>query len=293
MDIGIGLPNAIQDVDGDSLVEFARRADRRGFSTLGTIDRIVYPNYEPLLALAAAAAVTERIKLGTTILITPYRPNATLLAKEALTLDHMSGGRLVLGVGIGARTDDYEVSGLPTEGRGATLDRQLDQMKRVWEGEVTGFAGPVGPPAVRPGGPEVLVGGTVDAAFERAAKHGAGWILGGGGPDLFAQMAAKVEAAWQHAGRDGKPRKAQLAFFALGPHAQADIDGSIRDYYAWLGEFAAGIAGSVATSEEMVRSYLRAYEGAGCDELILFPSSKDPAQVDLLADAVGLGGSAQ
>jgi len=289
MDVGIGLPNAIQDVDGDSLVEFARRADRRGFSTLGTIDRIVYPNYEPLLALAAAAAVTERIKLGTTILITPYRPNATLLAKEALTLDHMSGGRLVLGVGIGARTDDYEVSGLPTEGRGATLDRQLDQMKRVWEGDVTGYAGPVGPPAVRPGGPEVLVGGTVDAAFERAAKYGAGWILGGGGPDLFAQMAAKVEDAWQRAGRDGKPRKAQLARFALGPNAQSDVE-NVKHYYAWLGEYGDQIASSVASSEAMVQEHVQAFEGAGCDELILFPSSKDPAQVDLLADAVGLGG---
>lgn len=289
MDIGIGLPNAIQDVDGDSLVEFARRADRRGFSTLGTIDRIVYPNYEPLLALAGAAAVTERIKLGTTILISPYRPNATLLAKEALTLDHMSGGRLVLGVGIGARADDYELSGIPTEGRGATLDRQLEQMKRVWDGEVTGYAGPVGPRAVRPGGPEVLVGGSVDAAFERAAKYGNGWIMGGGAADQFAEMAAKVEEAWQRAGRDGKPHKASLAYFALGPNAQSNVE-NVKHYYAWLGEYGDQIAGSVASSEEMVQGYVQAFESAGCDELILFPSSKDPAQVDLLADAVGLGG---
>jgi len=73
----------------------------------------VYPNFEPLLTLAAAATVTERIKLGTTVLLAPLRPNATMLAKQALTLDDMSGGRLVLGLGIGARDDDYEISGLP------------------------------------------------------------------------------------------------------------------------------------------------------------------------------------
>ena len=289
MDIGIGSPNAVPDVDRDSLVEFARRADRRGFSTLGTIDRIVYPNYEPLLVLAAAAVVTERIKLGTTISITPCRPNATLLAKQALTLDDMSAGRLVLGVGIGARDDDYEASGLSMKGRGATLERQLDQMKRVWDGEVTGHAGPVGPPPVRPGGPEVLVGGSVDAAAERAAKYGSGWIMGGGAPEQFGEFAPKVDEAWRRAGRDGKPHKASLAYFALGPDAQSDIEHSVKHYYAWLGEYGDQIAASVASSEDMVQNYLQAFESVGCDELILFPASKDPAQVDLLADAAGLG----
>jgi alkanesulfonate monooxygenase SsuD/methylene tetrahydromethanopterin reductase-like flavin-dependent oxidoreductase (luciferase family) len=289
MDIGIGLPNAVPGVDRGSLLEFARRADQRGFSALGTIDRVVYPNYEPLLALAAAATVTERIKLETAILIAPYRPNATLLAKEALTLDDMSGGRLVLGMGLGARDDDYEASGLSPKGRGATFDRQLEQMRRVWDGEVTGYAGPVGPPPVRPGGPEVLVAGSVDAAAERAAKYGAGWIQGAVGPDQFAQFAPKVDEAWERAGRDGKPHKSSLAYFALGPNAQRDMENSIKHYYAWLGEYADQIAASVATSEEVVQSYVQAFENAGCDELMLFGSSKDPAQVDLLADAVGLG----
>jgi alkanesulfonate monooxygenase SsuD/methylene tetrahydromethanopterin reductase-like flavin-dependent oxidoreductase (luciferase family) len=289
MDIGIGLPNAVPGVDRDSLLEFARRADQRGFSTLGSIDRVVYPNWEPLLALAAAATVTERIKLGTTILITPYRPNATLLAKEALTLDDMSGGRLVLGVGIGAREDDYEAGGLPTKGRGAIFDRQLEQMKRVWNGEVTGYAGPVGPPPVRPGGPEVWVGGSVDATAERAAKYGTGWIQGAVGPEQFAAFAPKVEEAWRRAGHKGKPHKASLAYFALGPNAQRDIEHGTKHYYAWLGEIADQIAGSVATSAEMVQGYLEGFENAGCDEVVMIPASKDPGQVDLLADAAGLG----
>src|SRR4051812_6310831 len=172
MEIGIGLPNAVPGVDGKSLVEFARRADQRGFSSLGTIDRIVYSNYDPLLALAAVAPATERIRLATTILITPYRPNAALLAKQALTLDHLSGGRFTLGVGIGARDDDYTASDIPPKNRGAVLERQLQKLRQVWDGEEFGFAGPIGPPPVRPGGPRLLVGGNVEAALDRAARYG-------------------------------------------------------------------------------------------------------------------------
>src|SRR3954449_9922231 len=112
MDVGIGLPATIPGVEGDALLEWARRAEARGFSSLGTIDRVVYGNYEPLIALAAAAAVTERIRLATTILIAPVRANGALLAKQAATVDHLSNGRLVFGVAVGGREDDFEASGV-------------------------------------------------------------------------------------------------------------------------------------------------------------------------------------
>lgn len=97
MDVGIGLPNAVPGTTGRQLGEWARRAEEAGFSTLGTIDRVTYPNLEPLIALAAAAAVTERIKLATTILIAPYRVNAALVAKAggfgAADLERPHGAR--------------------------------------------------------------------------------------------------------------------------------------------------------------------------------------------------------
>src|SRR3954462_4134091 len=133
MEVGIGLPNAVQGVDRAGIVEWAIRAERLGFSTLGTIDRVVYGNYESLISLAAAAAVTERIRLMTDILIAPLRP-ATLLAKQAATIDQISNGRLTLGLAVGGRPDDYEAAGVDFHSRGKIFDAQLEQMGRVWRG---------------------------------------------------------------------------------------------------------------------------------------------------------------
>src|SRR3954453_17931540 len=126
MDVAIGLPATIPGVEGDQVLEWARRAEARDFSSLGTIDRVVYRNYEPLLALAAAAAVTERIRLATTVLLAPLRLNAALLAKQAATVDHLSNGRLVLGVAVGGREDDYEASGADFHTRGKRFDEMLE-----------------------------------------------------------------------------------------------------------------------------------------------------------------------
>src|SRR5680860_600912 len=118
MKVGIGLPNAVPGTSAEQLLGFARRADEQDFSTLGTIDRVLYGNYEPLAALAAAA-VTERIGLMTSVMLGPLRTNAVQTAKQALSVNEISGGRLTLGVGLGAREDDFEISGVDRKGKGA------------------------------------------------------------------------------------------------------------------------------------------------------------------------------
>jgi alkanesulfonate monooxygenase SsuD/methylene tetrahydromethanopterin reductase-like flavin-dependent oxidoreductase (luciferase family) len=276
MDVGIGLPNAVRGVDRRGTVEWARRAEETGFSSLGTIDRLVFPSYESLICLTAAAAVTERIKLVTDILIAPLRVNTALFAKQTATLDHLSEGRLVLGLAVGGREDDFELSGVDFSKRGRIFDRQLEELASLWGTDRVA-------PASRPG---LLIGGRSDAALRRAARHGDGWTFGGGTPEAFAENRAKVREAWAAEGRDDEPRTMALFYFALGERAEEDARNDLLDYYGFLGEVAEQLVAAAAKDEATVKQYLSAFEAAGADEVIGFPTSTDPEQVDLLARAV-------
>ena len=286
MEIGIGLPNTVPGTEGRTLIDWARHAEEAGFSTLGTIGRLVYPNYEELIALSAAAAVTSRIRLTTSVLLAPLYTNTALFAKQAASLDLLSGGRLVLGLGLGGRDDDFAASGVGTQGRGRRLEEQIAMMKRVWSGEEFGYTGAIGPEPARPGGPEIILGGASEASFRRAARLADGWIMGGGTPDMFAQAAAAVDQAWQDAGRTDRPRKLTLAYFGLGPEARSQAEGYILHYYGWLGDIANAIAAGAAISPEMVKSYVAAFEASGCDEIIFVPTASRLDQVSLLAEAI-------
>jgi alkanesulfonate monooxygenase SsuD/methylene tetrahydromethanopterin reductase-like flavin-dependent oxidoreductase (luciferase family) len=281
MDVGIGLPNAVRGVDRAGIVEWAKRAEAAGFSSLGTIDRIAFPNYESLIALAAAAAVTERIRLVTDILIAPLRTNTALLAKQAATIDNLSNGRLVLGLSPGGREDDYEVSNTDFHTRGRAFDRQLQELLQLWQPD-----SPVGPPPAS-GRPTLLIGGRADAAFRRAARYADGWTMGGGDPAGFAQIREKLAEAWAAAGRSDEPRTMALFYFALGPDAEKSAREKLGDYYAFLGPYAENVVNSAAKDADTVRAYVSGFEEAGVDEAICFPASPNPEQVDLLAEAVG------
>jgi alkanesulfonate monooxygenase SsuD/methylene tetrahydromethanopterin reductase-like flavin-dependent oxidoreductase (luciferase family) len=286
MDVGIGLPNAVPGTEASTITEWATRAEQADFSTLGTIGRLVYDGYEELVALAAAAAVTSRIRLTTSVLLAPLYNNAVLLAKQTASLERLSGGRFVLGLGLGGRGDDYTVSGLETAGRGRRFDEQLRTMQRVWRAEERGVAGPVGPAPTRAGGPELILGGSAEASFRRVARVADGWIMGGGTPDLFAQGAAAVDAAWREAGREGRPRKLSLAYFALGDDARQNADSYLLHYYGFLGDFAKQIAAGAAVSPRMVAEYAAGFRDVGCDELIFMPTTSRLDQVGLLAEAL-------
>jgi alkanesulfonate monooxygenase SsuD/methylene tetrahydromethanopterin reductase-like flavin-dependent oxidoreductase (luciferase family) len=124
-----------------------------------------------------------------------------------------------------------------------------------------------------------------DAAFRRAAKHADGWTLGGGTPERFRETAEKLREAWQAEGRDGEPRTMALFYFALGDGAEEDARASFGRYYSFLGDYADQIVQSAAKDPDTVRSYLEGFAEAGVDEVICFPASADPAQVELLAEA--------
>jgi alkanesulfonate monooxygenase SsuD/methylene tetrahydromethanopterin reductase-like flavin-dependent oxidoreductase (luciferase family) len=278
MEVGVGLPTTTPGADGTGILEWARRADRGPFASLGVLDRMVYRSVEPFAALSAAAAVTARARLVTMVVIGPLR-NTALLAKQAASLDLLSAGRLTLGLAIGARTDDYRALGVDPAGRGRRLGEQLAELRELWE------KAEVGPEPVQPGGPPLLAGGLSGEAFARMARGADGYVHGGGPPRAFAAAAARAWAAWRDLERPGRPQLWGQGYFALG---DADAgDAYLRDYYAFTGPFAAKVAAGNLSSGRAVKDFVRGYEDAGCDHLVLLPTVSDPAQLDRLADVLG------
>jgi alkanesulfonate monooxygenase SsuD/methylene tetrahydromethanopterin reductase-like flavin-dependent oxidoreductase (luciferase family) len=264
-------------VEAALLLDWARRADAGPFSSLAVIDRFVYDSYEPFATLAAAAAVTQRAQLATTIAIGPLRSTAAM-AKTAGTINALSGGRFVLGLAVGARADDYAVAGIDYRQRGARMSEQLHELHALWEGD------DLGPRPQRR--PTLLIGGLSDHACARVARFADGYVHGGGPARAFVRAADRVRAAWRDAGRPGNPQLWGQAYFALGPAAEAG-SAYLSDYYAFTGPFAEKIAAGLLSTPQGVVQHVRAYADAGCDHLVLLPAVAEIDQLDRLADALG------
>lgn len=278
MKIGVGLPTTMSGLSGEQLTEWARRADGGPFDCLGCLDRVAYQNYEPFVALAAAAAVTKRIRLATMIVIAPLR-NTVLLAKQAASLDALAPGRFTLGLAVGARGEDYEVSRLEARGRGRRFAEQLEEIRNVWED------GKVGP-RVSGRGPQILVGGSSGEALARMARYADGYVHGGGPARAFAGAVARAKAAWTDMGRPGVPALWGMGYFALGEGVAQPGAEYLRHYYAFTGPFAEKIAAGNLTSPGAIVDFIRGYEDAGCDELILFPTVPQIEQLERLGDVI-------
>ncbi|MES4891057.1 LLM class flavin-dependent oxidoreductase [Streptomyces sp. NPDC096012] len=279
MNVGIGLPIG----DPGALLTWARRAEAGPFSTLGLLDRLVYDNPEPLVALAVLAGATSRIRVQTEVLLAPLRDTA-LLAKQAATVDRMTGGRLVLGLGIGGRDDDHQVTGIDKRTRGRRLDGQMEVMRRLWSGRPYGDGvGPIGPAPARSGGPEVLFGGFQPAALERVARWGDGF-LAAAAPSWAGGLFETVRMFWQEYGRDGQPRIVAQVNVALGPRDVVD-DARTRmhSYYAFTGMADRMVAGLLTAPGE-IRDAIAGFADLGADEVMLYCYGLDPNQADRLAD---------
>jgi len=285
MHIAIGLPSRIPDASGELMLEWAMRAEQGPFSSLVVTDRVVSQSLEPLSVLALAAGATRRIRLMTSVVIGPTR-ETTLLARQAATIDVISGGRLTLGIGIGVRKNDYAATGFDFHRRGKRSQEQFALLRRVWRGEaLSSEIGPIGPASPRPGGPEMLIGGYVPAIAQRIAKWGDGYMAPGGGePEAMLKMWREIEVAWQQAGRPGKPRWVGASYFALGPDAADHATRYIGANYGYNPELAAKRLRTLPASTAAVEDAIKRQADMGVDEFILRPCAEDLDQMDLLAE---------
>ncbi|HLZ22873.1 MAG TPA: LLM class flavin-dependent oxidoreductase [Ktedonobacterales bacterium] len=286
MRVGIGLPSTIPGTSGSLILDWARHADAGPFSSLGVLDRLVYPNYDSLITLAAAAAVTSRVRLLTSVLLAPLR-SPVLLAKQAASIDALSSGRLTLGLGVGSREDDYQAAGVDIHTRGKRFEEQLDILGRLWSGKpLSDTIGPVGPTPVQSGGPEILLGGSTPAALKRAARWGNGYISSGGAQQAVPAFQI-VQDAWREAARPGKPRFVSCGYFGLGENARERAGQYIRHYYSFAGPYVGAIVSTMPASPEEIATFIQSFIDAGADEVMLWPCIPELDQVERLAQIVG------
>ena len=289
MKIGIGLPFKTSRDSWPAIEALARKADEGPYSSFAVIDRLAYDNYEPLIMLAALASVTKRVRLMTAVLVGPLR-RAGVLAKQAATIDAVSGGRLSLGMGVGSREDDSLVAPAGYHDRGRRFNTQLELMRRIWRGEIVNDARrPVGPEAARSGGPELLIGGTAPRALDRVGKYADGYVMGGGALDRegAAGVLRQVNESWKRHGRSGRPRVVASVLAALGPGAEDAIRDAFADYYGGdPARLEARLARANLSTPESIRDAIALHRDLRTDDLILKPATLEPDQYERLTDVV-------
>jgi len=293
MQIGMNLPVMVPGLDRECILEWSRRIDAGPYSSLAAGERITFPNPEITVTLSAAAAVTSRVRLFYNVLVLPMH-SAVLKAKEIATLDVISGGRVTLGVGAGAREEDYRAVGTAFEKhRLGQLEQQVATMRRVWSGEsiVEGALRPVEPLPVQAGGPEILSGSLYPGSVQRAARWADGIAGFSFGPSIkeVHSLFELARAAWKNAGRSSAPRLVTSCWFALGNNARAQMDEYLHRYLAFMGPGTAEkLAPSVQTlSAQALKDVVRKLADLGTDELSLVPTSADPDEVQRVADILG------
>lgn len=290
MEIGVALPQMAPGYGPGTTVAWASRVDEGPFSSISAGERVTFPNPEMVASLAAAAAVTRRVRVMANLWVLPAHSTA-MVAQQVTTLDQLADGRLSLAVGVGAREDDYRALDSSFRGRHAQLDDRVAELRRLLAGHPP-FPGadPVGPAPTRPAGPEILAGAMGPKAMRRAAAwaDGISAFTLSGSKDEVARTNALADQCWEEAGR-GVPRKVSGTFFALGVDDPArTLHTFAARYLGFLGpELAGAMAATVRTATPGdLRAVLDGAEAAGCDEFILVPGTVDLRALDAVVEVV-------
>ncbi|MGE5217425.1 MAG: LLM class flavin-dependent oxidoreductase [Chloroflexota bacterium] len=293
--IGLAWVNPAPLTKPENVVNFAKKCEAMGCHSMWTIDRIAYDNLEPLTVLAAAAGATQKLRLGTSVLLGNLR-HPSHVAKIVATLDFISNGRVTLGLGFGSRESDYKAVEVPYEHRGSRAVEQVQLMKRLWTEDNVTHRGKffnvenlsVGPRPIQKPHPPIWTGGSAEIALKRAGSWADGFICGSSAIPDFPTTWEKVSDYAKAAGRDpNKIAKAGLTFLAIN-NDQTKAVKSVEDYVLrYYGRLRADVAStSLVGSPAAVIDRIGAFLSRGLDTLIIGLADPDPTQLDLFGEQV-------
>jgi probable F420-dependent oxidoreductase len=288
------LIHAAPEIPPQFVTQMAAKVEQAGLHSFWVNDRVVYDNLDAITTIAAAAGVTRRIKLGTSVLLAPVR-HPVLLAKSLATVDFLSVGRLICGFGLGNRKDDYESAGVPFERRGARMAEGIELMKKLWR-EASGthqgkfYQTPdlvIGPRPIQSEIP-IWIGGSAEPALKRAARLADGYLCGSSGLQRFPELWEKISGYATAAGRDPAAiDKAALTFIAIDDdkrRAVAACEAYLKRYYGKVpvNVETLMVVGAPAACAERIA----AIANKGIGTLILGLVVPDLRQIDLLTEKI-------
>ena len=294
--IGLSIPGTAPDRTGRTSVEFALRAEQAGAHSVWATERILDSTPDVFVTLGAVAACTSRVLIGSSVILGVLHP-PVLLAKGATAVDILSGGRFVLGLGVGSRAEDFAAVNVPITQRGRRMDEAIKICKLAWSGAPIKFEGryhqidcpPLQERPVQSPHPPIWFGGGADAVLRRTARVGQGYIAGtSSGVAGFRAQWTRVKGYCAEVGRDvATITPAALAYAAVAADADQARE-AMRDHL--LRSFGParverGLGPLVGTPDDLVRGAMDYFE-AGVELLIVSNVSADPRHLDLLCEQV-------
>jgi probable F420-dependent oxidoreductase len=281
-----GVPNA------SDLGAYFQTAEDLGFGGLWVVDRLFHQTVvlDGLTTLTWAAAHTSRVRLGSAVLLLPFR-NPAVLARQIATVDALSGGRVTLGVSLGGRENEHATVRATYKQRARRLEEGVEVLRLLFGGEQVNFQGryyelndaTIAPRPAQGAALPILLGTGSDAGIARAGRIADGWLAGGGGsPEQFAGTWGKIRAAAQAAGRSPDAMQNGKLFYMWVDddleRARQRVERYVRAYYGPRYDINNAVFGPAEACAER----LRAFAAAGCQTLILGPAALDPAQLETI-----------
>jgi probable F420-dependent oxidoreductase len=291
MKVGITIPNNWGIADPQHVLALGPLAETLGYDSIWVMDHLFNtgyirqrlddkPYYHPLATLSYLSATTQRVALGTSVLVLPYH-NPVELAKYVATLDHMSGGRVILGVGVGAMTEEFEALGIPMRQRGALTNESMAIMKELWTNPDPSYESPrwrfsdlkFSPKPVQTPHVPLWVGGSSPGALRRAATLGDGWHPTGMSPEAFRQGLQEVQTLARAAGRNPNA-------LTMSMRVEVEAHGGPSSQRT---QNRARLPGD---DVEAMLAGMRAYQSVGVDHIVLALNSGDIAKITELMETI-------